>query len=904
MEQRQHPPLVLGKAGAEAVGQRGTEGLLPALAFLVGEVDGAVAQGREVRLQPRFRVDAVAQRLAHRHQDRQRVAAGEAEQRAQIRQGGEAAAVAVGQGAGELQPLPHRHRRHRHPRRQVAEPPPLVAAGGEQHLGLGLAQVGEEPAQRLLLLPAPLRLAAGGEAGDRLDIVPDPQHRDLPQHLDRQVPALVCIGDRVPMDPAPLQQRAEHRAKLVQHPGQRPVALEAGEQHLPLDPARLDPARLAVPAGELRRRRGLAAAGVGVEKDDPVDIEGAVEGVEGLVAAVEAHIRPRRQFPVERSGPAAAVGLQRDGERGGVRRRRPEAERRPLPHHRHRPVLERPGLIGHLPQRLVGEVGPGRRHRLAQGPAAGQRRVQPGDELRRGDDIDGVAHRHHPGGAGIHHRLGERAVGLDLLPHRPGGGLLRLGRRLGEGRLAGVENEQRHARVRQQPADPAAVDELGAGVGGGVLEHQEAALPGGRGAGVELEAAQHRAGPFEVLRVGVGAVAVEVDDVVGPAGVPGGAQHLAEPREGRRAQHVEVEALADLPVQLRHQLAGDGAERHVRAGPGPADDQEDADLFGGLGLGGQERPDRPRLAANERLRRQRQGLVRAGIADQLPGDGGGLGDPGLDLDAGGGEVLADGRPQVAGVVGALEQGGEQLIAKRRHPRLDPGGELRRRVLVELQVVLQVPAEVGAVLGGEGEVEGAVAGARVRGVSLVCSPGTSVGRGGPGGFGLCRRRRLRRPAAPPAPRRGLPPASCRRRSSAADGSSTSPRPEPPLEPCPPAGPQPHWPQSVRARHPVGKTAGSRAGGQHVDPPHRNPVDARRGRARARCLPVGRAAPGDFRQPAACRLRSPPSTTAPPPVSTGRLEAFPVLGQAAASSQPGEGALDKAAFGQHDEALGLI
>ena len=53
---------------------------------------------------------------------------------------------------------------------------------------------------------------------------------------------------------------AEDLANAVEHAGERHVALEAREQHRPLDAA-----GTLVPARELGRRRGLAAAGVGVE---------------------------------------------------------------------------------------------------------------------------------------------------------------------------------------------------------------------------------------------------------------------------------------------------------------------------------------------------------------------------------------------------------------------------------------------------------------------------------------------------------------------------------------------------------------------------------------------------------------------------------------------------------------
>jgi hypothetical protein len=64
--------------------------------------------------------------------------------------------------------------------------------------------------------------------------------------------------------------------------------------------------------------------------------------------------------------------------------------------------------------------------------------------LRGGHDINRVAHGDHAGGARLHHRLRQRAVGFNLRARRFRLGLIRCGRRLCEGRLAGVEDENRN----------------------------------------------------------------------------------------------------------------------------------------------------------------------------------------------------------------------------------------------------------------------------------------------------------------------------------------------------------------------------------------------------------------------------------------------------------------------------
>jgi hypothetical protein len=83
-------------------------------------------------------------------------------------------------------------------------------------------------------------------------------------------------------------------------------------------------------------------------------------------------------------------------------------------------------------------------HRLAQPAAARERAVKLGHELRGGHDINRIAHGDHAGSAGLHHRLRQRAVGFDLGARRFGLGLIRCGRRLRKGGLAGVEDENRN----------------------------------------------------------------------------------------------------------------------------------------------------------------------------------------------------------------------------------------------------------------------------------------------------------------------------------------------------------------------------------------------------------------------------------------------------------------------------
>jgi hypothetical protein len=112
------------------------------------------------------------------------------------------------------------------------------------------------------------------------------------------------------------------------------MALEARKKHRSLDPA-----GQSIPARELRRRRGLAAARKDMQQHDLVGVKGAVERIECLVAAEEPDIRPRRQRLIQRARHGTRAAIERDVERGSIRLLRPEPQRRTLSHHRHRPVL-------------------------------------------------------------------------------------------------------------------------------------------------------------------------------------------------------------------------------------------------------------------------------------------------------------------------------------------------------------------------------------------------------------------------------------------------------------------------------------------------------------------------------------------------------------------------------------
>jgi len=222
---------------------------------------------------------ARAQRLTDEHGDGQRVAGGVAQQRPPVLHVADVMSVQLGDGLGELDALAHRHRRQRDPPGQLAQPALLFPAGGQQYPRLGASQVAEEVGQLCLLLGRPRRRGAGGESGDRFDVVPDPQDRYLGHHLERDRPADVVVVDRVPLDLVGVQQRLEHRGPLVEQPRQRRVVLQRGEDHHAVPEAVVgQPTGAGVPAGELHRRGRLATARVGVQQHDAVPVEGPVQG--------------------------------------------------------------------------------------------------------------------------------------------------------------------------------------------------------------------------------------------------------------------------------------------------------------------------------------------------------------------------------------------------------------------------------------------------------------------------------------------------------------------------------------------------------------------------------------------------------------------------------------------------
>ena len=117
--------------------------------------------------------------------------------------------------------------------------------------------------------------------------------------------------------------------------------------------------------------------------------------------------------------------------------------------------------------------------------------------------------------------------------------------------------------------------------------------------------------------VEVGAVAVEVHHVVGPAGVVGGVQRLRQPGECCWAEDVQVQAVY-LGGAAADQAAGHRAERHIGPAARAADHQQDAQAVAG-GLRQGRVPGCPQVGADEDARGQRDRGVAARVAEQFPG---------------------------------------------------------------------------------------------------------------------------------------------------------------------------------------------------------------------------------------------------------------------------------------------
>ena len=290
VQQGEDAALGVAEGRGEAVGEGRGQGAGAAFALFVLDHGFARAQLGDERRDCVLRPASLAQRLPHHHRDRQRVAAGEVEQRLP-RGHVQPDAVPLGQPLRHLDALLPRHGRQRDAAGQVAQPAPLVAAGGQQEARPRARGRPQEVRQLGLLRGAPAGGRARGEARHRLHVVPDPEDGNLPHDLQRDVAAL-RVRQRQPVDAVGLQQRVEQRAERIQRPRQRQRLLERGEDHRAVG----QPAGGRVPARKLGRGRGLAAARIAMHQRHVLPVERPIQRQQRLVAAPEPDVRRRRHI--------------------------------------------------------------------------------------------------------------------------------------------------------------------------------------------------------------------------------------------------------------------------------------------------------------------------------------------------------------------------------------------------------------------------------------------------------------------------------------------------------------------------------------------------------------------------------------------------------------------------------
>jgi hypothetical protein len=143
---------------------------------------------------------------------------------------------------------------------------------------------------------------------------------------------------------------------------------------------------------------------------------------------------------------------------------------------------------------------------------------------------------------------------------------------------------------------------------------------------------------FQIAVLAPYAMPIEVHQVIRPARGLRLAQHVRQPLESGRTQHGEPHGVAS--AQAFQHATGDGAERHVLAPARTADHQQHPDRSASTlrQLGPLHRAVR---GPHEGARPQRQGHIRIRIAQQFPGQRGGILHGGLNLDARAAQIVPD-----------------------------------------------------------------------------------------------------------------------------------------------------------------------------------------------------------------------------------------------------------------------
>ena len=461
--------------------------------------------------------------------------------------------------------------------RDFAEPLVFVPARSEQdfHLaGVVELELWRKSAARAARLPSTATPCLRGSRRPARRC-PKSRARGLGGGSGGRVAGACRVVDRAPVDALCREQLARRLAYLVQQVIEVGVALEGGEQDERL---RAQPAGDGIPAGELDGGGAFPLSSVGVQEDDAVLVEGAVEREDRLVASDEALLGDvTQQQAVELDGIEFRLLAQRGRRPGGA-----QLDGRGFVGDGDEPVLQRPWLeadpaLGIEPEMLA-PLGGG----LAEAAPAGQRGVELPDVLRGGDDVDAVAHPEDGGDALVNDFLGERADGADFVVDvagrlRRGGGFVHRG-------LAGVEHQDGHAVIVEKLAECLAVHGAHL-VLAGVLEEEIAVLACVLAAEREAGERAEPVGELRLAQVGIDAVAVEVDDVKGPAGRLGVGELFLQALERGRAERLDVEAGA-VCAEVLQEAIGHGAQFDILRAARPARDVEEPDaavIAGGTG---------------------------------------------------------------------------------------------------------------------------------------------------------------------------------------------------------------------------------------------------------------------------------------------------------------------------------
>ena len=197
-------------------------------------------------------VQPVAQGLADQHGDGQRVALGVASSGRQSSTSVSRWPCLAAIARASWTRFGHRHRRQLDPAWQVAQPGLLVAAGGQQHLRLGLRMVRRNPASSCC---SSALQADGCPAGTRRPVRRCPRSTaPAPARAPAAAPGAAAARPGLASGSRCFQRCSKTSPSWSSTRAKGDVVLERGEQHRPLDAA-----GLGIPAGELGRGGGLAA---------------------------------------------------------------------------------------------------------------------------------------------------------------------------------------------------------------------------------------------------------------------------------------------------------------------------------------------------------------------------------------------------------------------------------------------------------------------------------------------------------------------------------------------------------------------------------------------------------------------------------------------------------------------